>query len=87
MRQTALWYAEILHLYPVDTNVESQRLDRAVAAGGRGLHGNTANGNTGADGLFSQGSVAVSAKNNALATVNVSDCDFGKSNSNKCVAH
>ncbi|KAM5544294.1 hypothetical protein V8D89_001954 [Ganoderma adspersum] len=46
------------------------RLDRAVAAGGRGLHGQTANGNTGPDGLFSQGSVQVSAKNRLLATVN-----------------
>ena len=49
-----------------------QRLDRAVAAGGRGLHGQTANGNMGPDGLFSQGSVQVSAKNRLLATVNVS---------------
>ncbi|EJF59346.1 hypothetical protein DICSQDRAFT_65282 [Dichomitus squalens LYAD-421 SS1] len=46
------------------------RLDRAVASGGRGLHGHTANGNTGADGLFSQGSVQVSSKKNLLATVN-----------------
>ena len=49
-----------------------QRLDRAVSTGGRGLHGETANGNTGADGLFSQGSVQVSSKKNLLATVNVS---------------
>ncbi|PIL25341.1 hypothetical protein GSI_13230 [Ganoderma sinense ZZ0214-1] len=46
------------------------RLDRAVGAGGRGLHGQTANGNTGPDGLFSQGSVQVFAKNRLLATVN-----------------
>ncbi|KAH9893333.1 hypothetical protein C8Q73DRAFT_647425 [Cubamyces lactineus] len=46
------------------------RLDRAVAAGGRGLHGVTANGNTGVDGLFSQGSVQVSQKANVLAVVN-----------------
>ncbi|KAI0664334.1 hypothetical protein C8Q70DRAFT_1049831 [Cubamyces menziesii] len=46
------------------------RLDRAVAAGGRGLHGVTANGNMGVDGLFSQGSVQVSQKANVLAVVN-----------------
>ncbi|KAL1941315.1 hypothetical protein VTO73DRAFT_7527 [Trametes versicolor] len=46
------------------------RLDRAVSAGGRGLHGVTANGNTGTDGLFSQGSIQVSAKAGVLATVN-----------------
>ncbi|KAI0832110.1 hypothetical protein BC628DRAFT_1336224 [Trametes gibbosa] len=47
------------------------RLDRAVSAGGRGLHGVTANaGNTGVDGLFSQGSIQTSAKANVLATVN-----------------
>ncbi|KAI9063304.1 hypothetical protein FKP32DRAFT_1612074 [Trametes sanguinea] len=46
------------------------RLDRAIAAGGRGLHGVTANGNTGVDGLFSQGSVQVSQNANVVATVN-----------------
>lgn len=49
----------------------SQRLDRAVSAGGRGLHGVTANGNTGTDGLFSQGAIQVSSKAGVLATVNV----------------
>lgn len=53
------------------TEHHSQRLDRAVSAGGRGLHGVTANGNTGTDGLFSQGSIQVSAKAGVLATVNV----------------
>ncbi|RDX50267.1 hypothetical protein OH76DRAFT_1455466 [Lentinus brumalis] len=46
------------------------RLDRAVAAGGRGSHGVTANGNMGVDPMFSQGSVQVSTKNAVLATVN-----------------
>ncbi|KAH9851903.1 hypothetical protein C2E23DRAFT_828093 [Lenzites betulinus] len=45
-------------------------LDRAVSTGGRGLHGVTANGNTGTDGLFSQGAIQASAKANLLATVN-----------------
>ena len=71
--QTALWCA-YTHSSGEDETaayVQIQRLDRAVAAGGRGLHGQTANGNTGPDGLFSQGSVQVSAKNRLLATVNV----------------
>ncbi|KAI0741357.1 hypothetical protein C8Q80DRAFT_1110448 [Daedaleopsis nitida] len=47
------------------------KLDRAVATSGRGLHGVTANaGNTGVDGLFSQGSIQVSAERNILAAVN-----------------
>ncbi|KAI0709662.1 hypothetical protein C8T65DRAFT_575593 [Cerioporus squamosus] len=46
------------------------RLDRAVAAGGRGSHGMTANGNMGVDPMFSQGSVQVSSKIGVLATVN-----------------
>ena len=37
------------------------------------MHGVTANGNTGVDGLFSQGSVQVSQKANVLADVNVSN--------------
>ncbi|KAI0675904.1 hypothetical protein C8Q78DRAFT_963500 [Trametes maxima] len=48
----------------------SLRLDRAVPSGGRGLHGTTANGNTGVDGLFSQGSIQASAKGKVLAAVN-----------------
>ncbi|KAI0773239.1 hypothetical protein BD413DRAFT_472863 [Trametes elegans] len=49
----------------------SLRLDRAVAAGGHGLHGVTANnGNTATDGLFSQGSIQASAKGGVLAAVN-----------------
>ncbi|CDO71277.1 hypothetical protein BN946_scf184908.g34 [Trametes cinnabarina] len=46
------------------------RRDRAIAAGGRGPHGVTANGNTGVDGLFSQGAIQVSTKSNVLATAN-----------------
>ncbi|KAI0730919.1 hypothetical protein C8Q76DRAFT_613520 [Earliella scabrosa] len=47
------------------------RLDRAVAAGGRGAHGVTANnGDLGVDPLFSQGAIQVSPKKRVLATVN-----------------
>ena len=59
-------------------NNDTQRLDRAVAAGGRGLHGISATGAVnGSDGLFSQGSIQVSAANNVLATVNVSVASMG----------
>ncbi|KAH9921684.1 uncharacterized protein BXZ73DRAFT_51631 [Epithele typhae] len=48
----------------------SLRLDRAVAAGGRGLHGNSTNGMMGNDPLFSQGAIDVSIKKNVLGNVN-----------------
>ncbi|KAI0369141.1 hypothetical protein BV20DRAFT_968326 [Pilatotrama ljubarskyi] len=46
----------------------SLTLEKAVAAGGRGLHGLASP--PGADGLFSQGGIQASAKGQVLATVN-----------------
>lgn len=56
------------HTRIILTHSVFQNLDRAVATGGHGAHGQS----TGPDALFSQGAIKASAKGKVLATVNVS---------------